>query len=159
MKKILMIAAAVLLSLSQQSFAQNSNAQYTMPPLLSLYYNVKDALVAGNPEAAATSAAAFVKTANSIDYKELSKANINTLVKDAGKISDTKDLKLQREYFASFSTNMTSVAKAVKLSDTPVYEVYCPMKKSSWLSSTKEVQNPYYGSSMLTCGKVTNTIE
>jgi DNA-binding transcriptional regulator WhiA len=74
-------------------------------------------------------------------------------------MSETKDLKKQREYFASFSTNMIAVAKAVKLSDKPVYHAYCPMKKASWLSSEKAIKNPYYGSSMLTCGEVTGTIQ
>ncbi|RYF82932.1 MAG: DUF3347 domain-containing protein, partial [Chitinophagaceae bacterium] len=36
---------------------------------------------------------------------------------------------------------------------------YCPMKKALWLSNEKAIKNPYYGSAMLTCGKVTETIE
>ena len=33
------------------------------------------------------------------------------------------------------------------------------MKKAAWLSSEKQIKNPYYGSSMLTCGEVTeNTL-
>ena len=59
----------------------------------------------------------------------------------------------------NFSKNMTAVAKANKLSDKPIYEVYCPMKKASWLSADKAIKNPYYGSSMLTCGEVKSTIE
>lgn len=38
-----------------------------------------------------------------------------------------------------------------------VYYQYCPMKKAYWLSMEKEIKNPYYGSSMLTCGKVIET--
>jgi hypothetical protein len=53
---------------------------------------------------------------------------------------------------------MTVLAKAVKLSSEPVYQVYCPMKKANWLSSSKEIKNPYFGSAMLTCGKVVETI-
>jgi hypothetical protein len=37
--------------------------------------------------------------------------------------------------------------------------MYCPMKKSNWLSNEKTVKNPYYGSAMLTCGEVTGTIK
>jgi Protein of unknown function (DUF3347). len=32
------------------------------------------------------------------------------------------------------------------------------MKKANWLSSEKEIKNPYYGSTMLTCGSVVDTI-
>ncbi|MAQ74933.1 MAG: hypothetical protein CL613_01215 [Aquimarina sp.] len=31
------------------------------------------------------------------------------------------------------------------------------MKKAYWLSKEKDIKNPYYGSSMLTCGKVAET--
>ncbi|RYF87461.1 MAG: DUF3347 domain-containing protein, partial [Chitinophagaceae bacterium] len=46
---------------------------------------------------------------------------------------------------------------SLKLSSQPIYLQYCPMKKASWLSSEKQIRNPYYGSSMLTCGEVTET--
>jgi DNA-binding transcriptional regulator WhiA len=80
------------------------------------------------------------------------------LTKEAGNISATKDLKKQREYFAGLSSNMATVARSFKLSNQPVYLQYCPMKKASWLSSEKQIKNPYYGSSMLTCGAVTETL-
>lgn len=127
--------------------------------LLALYYNIKDALVADNANAASAQAAEFVKTANSIDYKVISEGNINALLKDAGRISETKDIKQQRSLFANLSTNMSALAKAVKLTDQPVYQQYCPMKKAYWLSSEQAIKNPYFGSSMLTCGKVTETLK
>ena len=74
-------------------------------------------------------------------------------------IAATKELQHQREHFADFSTSMATLLKAVKLTDKPVYQAYCPMKKAYWLSNTKEKKNPYYGSAMLTCGKVTDTIQ
>jgi len=39
-----------------------------------------------------------------------------------------------------------------------LYEDYCPMKKMSWLSESKEIKNPFYGSKMLSCGKVQKQI-
>jgi hypothetical protein len=54
---------------------------------------------------------------------------------------------------------MIVLAKAVKLSSDPIYEAYCPMKKASWLSSEKVIKNPYYGSAMLTCGSVRDTLK
>jgi hypothetical protein len=51
------------------------------------------------------------------------------------------------------------MAKGVKLSSEPIYQQYCPMKKAAWLSNESAVKNPYYGSSMLTCGNVTDTIK
>lgn len=159
MKKLFLIVAIIATVFTKSSFAQDSTKQYQLPQLLTYYYNIKNALVSGNASDAASAATSFVKAANSIDYKVISEGNINTLVKDAGKIADTKDLKQQRAYFANFSVNMAAVAKAVKLTDKPVYYAYCPMKKAYWLSSEKAIKNPYYGSSMLTCGEVTETIQ
>jgi hypothetical protein len=53
---------------------------------------------------------------------------------------------------------MASLAKSVKLTTEPIYQAYCPMKKANWLSNDKAIKNPYYGSAMLTCGKVVETI-
>jgi len=127
--------------------------------LLKQYYGLKDALVAGNATSAAQYAEQLVKTLNGIDYKLISEGNINALLKDASGISASNDLKRQRVSFANLSENMISLAKAIKLSDQPIYQVYCPMKKASWLSNEQEIKNPYYGATMLTCGKVVETIK
>lgn len=139
----------------QTNATENSKKQ--LAQLLASYYNVKNALVAGDATSAANNAEEFLRTANTVDYKVISEGNIHTLAIDAGRISETRDLKRQREYFANFSINMAEVARAIKLSQQPIYLQYCPMKKASWLSSEKAIKNPYYGSSMLSCGQVTET--
>jgi hypothetical protein len=158
MKKIIFAAAFLATTFVQKSFAQDSTQQHQLSQLLSQYYNIKDALVAGNGTEASAKAEEFIKTANSIDYKLISEGNINALLKDATPISETKDIKKQREHFANLSNNMAALAKSVKLSAQPIYQAYCPMKKANWLSSDKEIKNPYFGSAMLTCGKVVETI-
>jgi hypothetical protein len=126
---------------------------------LSIYYDIKDALVGSNATIAATKAEDFVKAINSADSKIINDANRDALLKDAMAISLTKDLKDQRVHFAPFSDNMFALAKTVKLSTEPVYQQYCPMKKAHWLSSEASIKNPYYGSAMLTCGKVEATLK
>ena len=159
MKKIIFAAVAFLATVFvQKGVAQDSTQQHQLSQLLSQYYNIKDALVAGNGNEASAKAGEFIKTANSIDYKLISEGNINALLKDATSISETKDIKKQREHFANLSNNMATLAKSVKLATQPIYQAYCPMKKANWLSSDKEIKNPYYGSAMLTCGKVVETI-
>jgi len=155
MKKIIFAAVAFLATaFVQRNFAQDSTQQRQLDQLLSQYYNIKDALVAGNGNLASSQAEEFIKTANSTDYKVISEGNINALLKDATPISETKDINNQREHFANLSNNMATIAKAVKLGTAPIYQQYCPMKKTNWLSSDKAIKNPYYGSAMLTCGTV-----
>jgi hypothetical protein len=157
MKKLFLFVALFATTFVQIGFAQQDHAQTTA--LLPIYYNVKDALVGGNPGLAATKAEDFVKALNNSDAKGMADKNRSGLLEHAGKIAKSKDLESQREYFAGLSTNMIALAKATKLSTEPTYQIYCPMKKSNWLSSEKTVKNPYYGSSMLTCGEVVETIK
>ncbi len=155
MKKIFLIVTIVATAFVQKGFSQdNSKTQ-----LLHSYYDIKNALVAGNANTASIKAAEFVKTLNGIDTKIINEATHDALLKDAGHISESKDIKHQREHFASFSTNMFALAKSVKLTTDPVYYAYCPMKKAHWLSSEPAIKNPYFGSAMLTCGKVEETLK
>src|SRR5688572_24830730 len=135
----------------------NETSQKQLYKLLSSYYNIKNALVTGDGTSAASNAGDFLRTANSIDFKVLSEGNIHILSKDAGRISDSKDLEKQREYFVNLSANLATIAKSLTLNKQPVYLQYCPMKKAYWLSSEMEIRNPYYGSSMLTCGEIADT--
>lgn len=133
--------------------------------LLPIYYSIKDALVTGKADGAATKAGEFVKAINGIDMKALAEADHTTfmavnekLTFDAEHIAESKDIAHQRDHFKTFSDNFFTLAKAVKLSTQPVYQQYCPMKKASWLSSEAAIKNPYYGSAMLTCGSVKATL-
>ena len=159
MKKIVFIVAFLATVFVQRSFSQDSLKQYQLSKLLTEYYNIKDALVAGNANKAASEAEVYVKTLNGIEFQTISEGNANALLKDAGAISDTKDIKKQREYFSNFSNNMATLAKSVKLSANPIYQAYCPMKKAYWLTNDKAIKNPYFGSAMLTCGKITETLQ
>ena len=158
MKKVFLLVSFLSAILIQNSFAQDSTQKNQLTQLLSQYYSIKDALVSGNGNMASSKAEEFIKTANTIDYKLISEGNVNALLKDATPISESRDIKKQREHFANLSTNMVTLAKAMKLTTKPIYQAYCPMKKANWLSSEKEIKNPYYGNAMLTCGEVVETI-
>lgn len=144
MKKTgLMIALFAALAFNAQS--QNK--------ALNDYYALKDALVAGN-SGEATKRAIVLKTELEKDFPEQ-----NILLTETDKIIKAKNINDQRSHFAPLSAGMYTLAKTVKLSNAPVYYQYCPMKKSYWLSSRSAIENPYYGNSMLTCGKVSDTIQ
>jgi hypothetical protein len=138
-----------------QSYRNTDNK--ALSGLLVEYYNIKNALVAGDASSAASNAAVFLRKVNTIDFKVLSEGNVHILAKDAGQLSETKDLERQRAYFARLSNNMATIAENFRLDNKEVYLQYCPMKKASWLSSEKQIRNPYYGAAMLSCGEVTGT--
>ena len=164
MKKIFLMLAFIATALTQNSFAQlvplqREDSTKTQPAqLLNVYYQLKDNLVKSNATAAAASAGELVKAINNADAATVNDDTRASLLKDASAISQSSDIKVQREKFATLSNNMFELAKTVKLSAEPVYQQYCPMKKASWLSNDKAIKNPYYGSAMLTCGSVKTTL-
>lgn len=143
----------LLILLTRATFTQAQTSA-----LLPAYFSLKDALVQGNSATAVAQAGEFITALNAAETKITSKQKTEILAQSA-RIAKSKDIKIQREHFALLSSQMISLAKSSKLSQTPVYEMYCPMKKSSWLSAEQPVKNPYYGNSMLTCGKVIAIIE
>ncbi len=164
--KIFFLLAFFASVLVQPGFAQDASQQSSLSQLLPTYYGIKDALVNGDANTAASKAAEFAKTIKAVDMKTLSKTDMTVfmslqdkLAEDATHIASNKDIKHQREHFASFSTNLFTLAKGVKLTGQPVYYDYCPMKKAYWLSGDAAIKNPYFGSTMLTCGKVTETLK
>jgi hypothetical protein len=158
MKSILLIIAFAAITFAQNSFAQDTTNKSQLSQLLISYYHIKDALIDGNSNIAAIQAEEFLKTANGISNRTIPEGSRNALVKDAGLISETKDIGKQRSVFANFSLNMHALAKSLKLSAEPIYYMYCPMKKAYWLSSNKAIKNPYFGSAMPTCGGVKETL-
>ena len=87
---------------------------------------------------------------------------VNLIKEDATHISDTKDVKHQRDHFTTLSKDIYTLIKVSKY-ETAVYYQFCPMyndgKGANWLSKENAVKNPYYGSMMLSCGKTVETIK
>ncbi len=115
--------------------------------------------IEGKPDIAVVQAKIFSAAVAKLSDKGIHEPNRAALVKDAAALAANSDLKKQREHFAVLSSDMIHLAQDVKLSEEPVYEQYCPMKKASWLSAENKIRNPYFGNSMLSCGSVTGTIK
>ena len=158
MEKIFLLVAVIATTVVQPTFAQEHNGHDSGTSVLASYYSLKNALVAGDAKLANAKALELTKSIESADNKIIGDKDKAELLTHSAMVSKTKDIKAQREHFAPLSVTMISLAKSGKLSAEPIYVQYCPMKKSSWLSSEKPVKNPYYGSAMLTCGKVSETI-
>jgi tRNA(Ile2) C34 agmatinyltransferase TiaS len=81
----------------------------------------------------------------------------------AASITAASDIEVQRAAFQKLSNEMIAKVKKSGLTNGEVYVEYCPMafndKGASWLSSSKEIRNPYFGDKMLNCGEVTETIK
>lgn len=72
-------------------------------------------------------------------------------------IAGSDDIKIQRENFEALSLGLEKMLQGT-LKSGMLYKQFCPMafsnKGAYWISSSKEVLNPYFGDKMLKCGRV-----
>ena len=78
------------------------------------------------------------------------------LAKQADTVAKAKDLAAARQAFKPLSNSLIKYLAGQKLPKGTYYEVYCPMAKASWLQANKEVNNPYMGKEMASCGVIKN---
>jgi hypothetical protein len=165
--KNIILGVLVTLFVSPLAFAQNNlETGKKLNELLTSYYGIKNALVAEDGATASTQASAFVKTLSEINAENMTSKEQKTWKEyadkikfDAEHIEETKDASHQRDHFNDLSNNLFAVLKALKVNTNMVYQQFCPMKKTYWLSESEDIKNPYYGKKMLTCGKVTETLK
>lgn len=178
----------ILLSLTLVSwgaFAQNSHSEKIksdrMQPSIKVgqstsaaaiidnYLALKDALVKEDSENAASLGKELLSLFPKFDVSGVAnqqKVEVDTIIKNATQqakhIADNRDnIAKQRQHF-EFLTKGIKDLIVITGSDRPLYEAYCPMynnnKGGAWLSSSKEISNPYFGSKMLKCGSVQQEI-
>ena len=171
---MLIFHSAFIISHSRANVALSNNAakagiitdiKVQINSLLVHYYGIKDALVATDGKTAQQKANDFLQEFTKIDVANMTKEQHDLYMPlapkiklDAEFIAKTQDTEQQRARFNDLSNNLFAVLKALKINDKPVYQQYCPMKKAYWLSDNSAIKNPYYGKMMLTCGKVTETL-
>src|SRR5690606_2015866 len=72
-------------------------------------------------------------------------------------IAASNDIKVQRENFETVSIEMETMLNGALKSGT-LYKQYCPMafnnQAAFWISSSRDILNPYFGDKMLKCGRV-----
>ena len=147
------------------SKAQDTTANHAVNKVLSAYLGIKNALTSDNYEGTKSKSTELLAAIGAVpadkltpDQKKLWLSYVDKLEFDSEHMSEAPGIEHQREHFTSLSKNIFEVVKGLKLNTSTLYEQYCPMKKATWLSETKIINNPYYGIQMLNCGKTTETL-
>lgn len=144
------------------------NTLSPLNPVFENYFLVKDALVATDASTAAQKAKELAAAIEAVAMDDLLPVVHTTwmnvrddLATHTNTIATSADMMEQRDAFAALAVPFHELA-SVSEHDTPVYYQYCPMydrgKGAYWLSRERAIKNPYYGSQMLTCGTVEETI-
>ncbi|MBJ7882603.1 DUF3347 domain-containing protein [Gelidibacter salicanalis] len=134
--------------------------------ILKDYFNLKDALVADDNAKAKELGATLVTSLGNLDilsnFSDTQKSELKDIIEDAVEHAEhisESDIDHQREHFKILSKDVTDMV-AITGSESTLYQQFCPMYDggSAWLSMSKDIKNPYYGSKMLDCGRVQNEI-
>ena len=134
------------------------------------YLPLKNAFVKSDPNATADAAEKVGDALKNVNM-ELLKGDahmdwmkqLNTLSSGLKKIKNSKDIEMQRGGFAEFSLALHQAIKEFGMDNATAYYQYCPMafnsKGAYWLSESENIQNPYFGKKMLTCGDTKETLK
>ena len=138
---------------------------FSMSVILANYLKIKNALVKDDANAAAVAAKglygvfanvnpATVDAKNRKQYLEIA----DSAKEHAGHIgAHATKIDQQREDFVLLSKDINDLIDIFPAGQK-LYQDYCPMadggKGAIWISETKDIKNPYFGSSMLKCGSV-----
>ena len=120
------------------------------------YLRLEAALINTDAKYAALESAKLQSMIEELDVKaddEIQKSIIT--------MSETDDIEIQRENFETVNGWMEKILEGSLKSGT-IYKQYCPMafnnRGAYWLSTSKDVLNPYFGDKMLKCGRVDSEI-
>ena len=148
----------------------SSKFQNQLKDVFGNYILLKDALVDDNAKMAQSAAKQISQSLTKVNMKLLSDEKAHnhwmTILKElkssATAIANTTAIATQRTHFNHLSAHLQSSLELFGINQK-VYVEFCPMADSNkgayWLSNNKEIRNPYYGASMLTCGEVKSTIQ
>lgn len=138
--------------------------------LFNSYIPFKDKLVESNAGAAYSEAQNLLKQIESIDmglfsgdtheYWMNKSQQVKTSLKELKQNSSIDEI---RKSFIPISENLIKIFKAFGTGSNKAYVQFCPMANQKigafWLSTDKQIKNPFYGSMMLTCGETRDTIK
>lgn len=131
------------------------------------YLQLKDALVVDDDKKAAKVSGNLFKALKAFDISGFTadeQKELTDIIEDAAEHAEHIEgspIDHQREHLVTLSVDLVDLI-AIAGSDTKLYQDHCPMandkKGAIWLSASKEIQNPYMGTKMPTCGSVQKEI-
>lgn len=144
-------------------------AEKELTKVTNAYLSLKEALVKDDSQLAKVNATALEEVIKNVQTSTLdkdAKTVWDSYRKELGiaarNISSGEDISKMRNAFIDLSETIIGLVKTFQISNETMYVLHCPManndRGADWLSQSSEVENPYYGASMLRCGEVSETI-
>lgn len=145
-------------------------AQKALVPVIDDYLAMKSALANDNFDKALKGAKSLETMLSKVDMK-LFKGDAHMFWMDRSKeineslskATKSENIEELRNWFKPLSEDVVILFKSFGSPKEKLYVEYCPMadsdKGAKWLSTEKEIRNPYFGASMLKCGEVKEEIK
>ncbi len=136
--------------------------------VITTYIKLKDALADDNATRAQREAELVKKSVDNVDMLLLLgdahnvwMQSLHPIKAAVTKIQNAKEIGIQREAFLILGKSLSDAIKTLGIeteNKQPLYLEFCPMADNNnggfWLSYDKEIKNPFFGKSMLSCGEV-----
>jgi len=142
----------------------DTSIEKSFQTVIGAYIELKDALIKSDISLASNKSDAFRKSLEAISVSEREKTNNywSILHKTSKGINKNVDLVHHRKQFHLISDKLIEMVRNFDKVDNNLFVQFCPMADNNngayWLSKEEKVINPYFGESMINCGKVIQTI-
>ncbi len=148
----------------------SDNAKKALNPVYENYLKLKDALTADNLNGSKNAAKAMNESLNQVNMALFTGESHTHWMKYQSQIKkalteaqSASSIEILRNQFQSISNEMVKMTEQFHGYSETLYVQHCPMADSNqgadWLSLDKNIVNPYFGKSMLTCGEVIKIID
>jgi Cu(I)/Ag(I) efflux system membrane fusion protein len=155
---------------SSEQIKLSSKAKAALIPLYESYLQWKDKLIDDNFTAAQKKAVDFKEELENIEMQLFEGKSQNLWMKYQSDLSRNlehihhfSDIENLRKSFQTVSASLIEMSKSFKAFDEIIYVQHCPMADNNngadWLSTNKDIKNPYFGNSMLKCGEIIEEIK
>ncbi|MBP6430583.1 MAG: DUF3347 domain-containing protein [Ferruginibacter sp.] len=149
--------------------------------MMTAYFGMQNAFIDADTLKVKENCNKFIALVDSVDFNELkddsaaviqnAKMFFSDAKANAASLLTQKEILEMRKDFSMISESLYPAFKSINYTGATIYWQNCPMafgedKPANWISSTKEIMNPYMGKNhpefkgtMLHCGEVKETLE
>jgi hypothetical protein len=122
--------------------------------ILDHYFEIQATLAADSTEGIEAASQSIDQLATSVKAGNSEIQGLAAAVSQATREIQGKDLEAARLSFFELSKPLLAYLHQFYKGEKEYFRYYCSMAKKGWIQPEKGTKNPYYGSSMLTCGEL-----
>ncbi len=148
----------------------SKTAKKSLEPVYDAYFELKNALTKDDLPTAKKASEKMTSSLAKINMSLFGGESHNLYMKYSSNLKEelqhlphVEKIEAARQKFQAISETMVAMSQSFEPLENIIYVQFCPMadnnKGANWISKDKEIKNPYFGKSMLTCGEVSLEIK